>query len=82
MWRFASWNPSPGTTLTTPAWRSISACPTSSCAISQGRAAIDRAFELEPGRDENQRLLALLTDVESGAQPCPQNEAEVAKALS
>jgi tetratricopeptide (TPR) repeat protein len=46
------------------------------------RAAFERALELEPGREANQRLLDLLDAVESGKRPCPRDEAEVAKALS
>jgi tetratricopeptide (TPR) repeat protein len=50
--------------------------------FAMARAAIDRAIELEPARDENRRLLTLVVDVESGKQPCPENEADVARALS
>jgi tetratricopeptide (TPR) repeat protein len=50
--------------------------------FAKARAAIARANELEPGRDENKRLLALLIDAESGVRPCPSNETEVARALS
>jgi tetratricopeptide (TPR) repeat protein len=46
------------------------------------RGALERAVELEPERDENKRLLDLLTEVEAGARPCPRNEAEIAKALA
>jgi hypothetical protein len=50
--------------------------------FARARAAIDRAIELEPERDENNRLRALVIDVVSGARPCPKNEAEIASVLS
>jgi Flp pilus assembly protein TadD len=50
--------------------------------FARAREAIDPAIELEPQRDVNRRLLALLIEVESGTRPCPKNEAEVARALS
>jgi hypothetical protein len=46
------------------------------------RDAFERAIELEPERDANQRLLELLNEVESGKRPCPISEAEIATALS
>jgi Flp pilus assembly protein TadD len=46
------------------------------------RGAFERAIELEPDRDANQRVLELLNEVESGKRPCPRSEAEIAQALS
>jgi tetratricopeptide (TPR) repeat protein len=46
------------------------------------RAAFQRAIELEPEREANQRLLELLNEVQSGMRPCPKSEAEIATALS
>jgi tetratricopeptide (TPR) repeat protein len=45
------------------------------------RATLERAIELEPARDANQRLLELLNEVELGKRPCPRSEAEIATAL-
>jgi tetratricopeptide (TPR) repeat protein len=47
--------------------------------IRKARTAIDRAIALEPQRDENKRLQALLMEIESGTRPYPQNEAEIAQ---
>lgn len=45
--------------------------------FAKARAAIERTIELEPQREDNRRLLALVIDVESGARPCPENEADI-----
>jgi hypothetical protein len=50
--------------------------------LRNARTAIDRAIALEPQRDENKRLQALLTEIESGSRPYPENEAELAQMCS
>jgi tetratricopeptide (TPR) repeat protein len=50
--------------------------------VRKARRAIDRAIALEPQRDENKRLQALLMEIESGTRPCPENEAELAQMCS
>ena len=49
--------------------------------LANARSAFERTVALEPQRDLNRKLLALVKEVETGKRPCPKTEAEISRAI-